>query len=123
MWEAKAHFFLGVVITALLQKMPHGLGCCLQGNPKTEVTGSVAGSKETDRPERRRQRTLRSPHSPGTNPRAVLGQKTGDKDNCSQAEINGAEKPSMVGPQMAAKANSFQKPKSRFESPFRGKAP
>lgn len=49
MREAKAHFFSGVVITALLQKMPHDLGGCLQGNPKTEVTGSVAGSKETDK--------------------------------------------------------------------------
>lgn len=49
MWEAKTRFFLGLVIKALLQKMPPDLGCCLQGNPKTEVTGSVAGSKETDK--------------------------------------------------------------------------
>lgn len=49
MREAKIHFFSGLVIKALLQKMPHDLGCCLQGNPKTEVPGSVAGSKETEK--------------------------------------------------------------------------
>lgn len=106
--------------------MPHELGCCLQGNPKTEVTGSVADSKETNKTMKGKDD---SPRAAAKHSLYCPGDQPGKQSQVRRwgmrwgiRRVKGTEEPWTVGSQMAVEANSFMNSKSTSESPFRVRA-
>lgn len=107
------------------------MGCCLEGNPKTEVLAKWQAARRQTRQERPgrlppQHRALAKP-SQRLSWKAVPGQKTGSltkgqlRNSCLQADQR-AEKPEDMGPLDGCTVNSFLKPKSGFESSFRTRA-